>query len=45
MSSDIPYSPMELAAEVRAEASCADDAEIDLSTWALPGEGRRMAEA
>lgn len=44
-SSDIPYSPMELAAEVRAEASCADDAEIDLSTWTLPGESKRVAEA
>ena len=45
MSADIPYSPMELAAEVRAEASCADDAEIDLSTWALPGESKKMAAA
>ena len=37
-SEDIPFSPLELAADVRAEAACPDDAEIDLNTWAIPDE-------
>lgn len=42
---DIPFSPMEQAAEVRAEASCPDDAEIDLSVWSWPGESELSASA
>jgi hypothetical protein len=37
-SEDVPFTPLEDLAEVRAEAACPDDAEIDLSTWALPQE-------
>jgi hypothetical protein len=37
-SSNILFKPLEERAEVRAEAACPDDAEIDLSTWALPEE-------
>lgn len=37
-SSDILFKPLEEMAEVRAEAACPDDSEIDLSTWALPHE-------
>jgi hypothetical protein len=44
-SRDIPFSPLELAAEVRAEAACADDAEVDLSTWSFGGETPREAAA
>lgn len=44
-SKDIPFSTLELAAEVRAEAACADDAEVDLSTWSYQGETVREAAA
>jgi hypothetical protein len=37
-SEDVPFTPLEDLAEVRAEAACPDDAEIDLSTWALENE-------
>ena len=40
-SKDIPFSPMEEAAEVRAEASCPDDAEIDLTVWSWVGESEQ----
>jgi hypothetical protein len=42
---DIPFSPLELAAEVRAEAACPDDAEVDLSTWSYAGETSKEARA
>ena len=41
----IPFTPLEELAEVRAEASCPDDAEIDLSIWASPQETQEQAEA
>jgi hypothetical protein len=37
-SEDIPFTPLEEMAEVRAKTSCPDDAEIDLYTWALPNK-------
>jgi hypothetical protein len=37
-SEDIPFSPLELTAEVRAEAACPDDADVELATWSYPGE-------
>jgi hypothetical protein len=33
-SEDIPFSPLETSADVRAETACPDDAETDLSIWA-----------
>ena len=42
---DIPFSPLEKTADVRMEAACADDAEIDLSTWALPNETIAQSKA
>lgn len=45
LTSQIPFSPLEETAEVRAEAACPDDAEIDLSTWALPQETEEQAAA
>jgi hypothetical protein len=42
---DIKFSPLEEAADVRAEAACADDAEIDLSTWSYVGESELEAAA
>jgi hypothetical protein len=44
-SKDILFKPLEEMAEVRAEAACPDDAEIDLSTWALPDETPEIAQA
>jgi hypothetical protein len=41
---DIKFSPLEEAAEVRAEAACAEDAEIDLSTWSYD-EGESTIKA
>jgi hypothetical protein len=37
-SDDIIFSPLELTAEVRAEAACPDDAEVELATWSYPAE-------
>ena len=45
LSRDVPYSPLELTAEVRAKAACPDDADIDLSTWAAPDETQPQADA
>ena len=39
----IPFSPLEKQATTRVKAAQADDAEVDLTTWAIPGE--TMAEA
>jgi hypothetical protein len=45
-SEDIPFSPLEVTAEVRAEAACPDDANIDLSTWvSTPTETSQEADA
>lgn len=44
-SEDIPFSPLEVTAEVRAEAACPDDANIDLSTWVSPNETSQEADA
>ncbi len=44
-SSNILFKPLEERAEVRAEAACPDDAEIDLSTWALPEETPEITNA
>jgi hypothetical protein len=44
-SEDIPFSPMEQSAEVRAEAACPDDAEIDTSIWAPNDETLEQAHA
>jgi hypothetical protein len=42
---DIPFSPLEVSANVRAEAACPDDAEIDLSIWAPDNETAEQADA
>lgn len=44
-SADIPFSPLELQAEVRAQAACPDDADIDLSIWAGEDETPEVASA
>lgn len=44
-SSNILFKPLEEMAKVRAEAACPDDAEIDLSTWALPEETPEITNA
>ncbi|KAL7527269.1 hypothetical protein ACHAXR_004033, partial [Thalassiosira sp. AJA248-18] len=38
MTKDIPFTPMEVKVDTRVEAKLADDAEVNLSTWAIPGE-------
>jgi hypothetical protein len=38
MSTDVPFSTLEEAALVRAQAACWDDTDIDLSNWAMPDE-------
>ena len=42
---DVPFSPLEEDMEVRAAAALPDDREVDLSTWALPGETKEQAWA
>jgi hypothetical protein len=42
---DVLFSPLEEAADVRVAAAQADDAEVDLSQWAEPGESDRVAKA
>lgn len=44
-SEDIPFSPLETSADVRAEAACPDDAEIDLSIWAPLDETPQQASS
>ena len=44
-SGDIPFSPLEVSADVRAEAACPDDAEINLAIWAPEGETSAQAGA
>jgi hypothetical protein len=44
-SDDIIFSPLELTAEVRAEAACPDDAEVELATWSYPGETDEEVQA
>ena len=44
-SADVPFKPLEDLAEVRAEAACPDDAEIDLSIWADVDETPLQAKA
>ena len=43
--SDVPFSPMEEAVSTRVKAAQADDAEVDLSQWAEPGETEEVANA
>lgn len=38
LTSDIPVGPLEQQVETRVEAKLADDAPVDYSLWALPGE-------
>ena len=42
---DVPFTPMEAKVDTRVEAKLADDAEVNLSTWAVPGETKRESEA
>ena len=42
---DIPFSPMEVKASTRVGAAQADDAEVDLSAWALPKETIKQVNA
>ncbi|KAL7526848.1 hypothetical protein ACHAXR_001679 [Thalassiosira sp. AJA248-18] len=44
-SKDIPYSPLEYKVEARVTAAQSDDAEVDLSQWATPGETPEIASA
>ena len=43
--SDIPFSPLEVEAQVRVKAAQADDAKVDLSQWAGPLETPEVAKA
>ncbi len=43
--SDVPFSPLEESANIRLKAAQADDAEVDLSQWALPGKTNEQAQA
>jgi hypothetical protein len=45
MSSDVPFSALEEAAEVRAAAACPDDAEVDVSVWAADDETLEQSQA
>jgi len=45
LTADVKYSPLELNVETRAVAARADDAEVDLSQWALPDESAEVAHA
>ncbi|KAL7528378.1 hypothetical protein ACHAWF_002541 [Thalassiosira exigua] len=42
---DVPFSPLEESAQGRVKAAQPDDAEVDLSAWALPGETPKMVKA
>ena len=42
---DVPYSPLETELDVRAGVALPDDREVDLDTWAIPGETREEAKA
>ena len=42
---DVLFSPLELKTEAQSVATKADDAGIDLSTWAVPGETKREVRA
>ena len=43
LTKNVPFSAMEQQIAGRAEATISDDAEVDLSTWALPGETPEQA--
>ena len=38
LTKEVPFSPLEARADTRVMAAQADDAEVDLSTWAMPDE-------
>ncbi len=42
---DVPFSPLELKANVRVKAAQPDDAEVDLPPWALVGVTPELAKA
>ncbi len=42
---DVPFTPMEVKATTRIAAAQANDAEVDLSAWALPGETIEQARS
>jgi len=42
---DVPFTPLEGNVDTRLAAAQADDAEVDLSTWAMPGETQEQAAA
>lgn len=45
MTKEVPFSPLELNATTRVEASQADSAEVDLTPWELPNETPRQPRA
>ena len=42
---NVPFSPMEAAANARVKAAQPDNAEVDLTPWSLPGETPRVVAA
>jgi hypothetical protein len=44
-SAKVPYSPLELQVDTRVKAAQPEDAEVDLSSWALPNETEEIARA
>ena len=42
---DIPFSPLERDTESKITAATVDDAEVNLSQWALPNETEKQAKA
>ena len=45
LTQDVPFASMEAKMDTRATATQADDAQVDLSTWALPNETPEQAKA
>ncbi len=45
LAKDVPFSPLEEKASIRLAAACADDAQIDKSSWALANETPAQALA
>ncbi len=45
LTSEIPFSPLELKEASQAGAAKADDEDIDLSIWALPNETKAQRDA
>lgn len=45
LSSNVPFTPLEQKTSTRVAAAQADDAEVDLTAWASPGETAEEAKA